>query len=252
MFRDRRVPILTALIGFVFITHPVAVAASKPHVLTFGKWTTVQWSPDSMRSPEGDQPLAVPITVPLNLPLAMKVRPLLIDARVKEFTLGAIHEVTDRLFVVRRAFRVNDSLPQESASPPHWQWQRGGWLLVDRVTGHISPITLPDFDAADSAASWYRDYAAYCGVSDDGKKIYAVVAQINRRKPLLRKLLDAARPGNTEIRNTAVDSACPVPSWQRNPSRVSFEPIGGPKQTFAIRGHSVDLLADEEDEEASK
>src|ERR1700722_16839818 len=246
MFRDRQLPLLTALIGFVFITHPVAVAGSKPHVLTFGKWITVQWMPDSMRSPESDQPLAVPVS----LPLSLKVRPLLIDAHVKEFTLGGIHEITDRLFVVRRAFRVNDSLPQESSSPPHWQWQRGGWVLVDRITGHISPINLPEFDAFDSAASWYRDYAAYCGVYDDGKKLYAVVAQINRRKPLLRKLLDDARSGN-EIKDAA-DSACPVPTWQRNPCRVSFEPKGGSKQTFAVRGHSVDLLTEEEDEEASK
>jgi len=72
-------------------------------------------------------------------PLTLKVRPLLVDARVKEFTLGPAHDVTDRLFVVRRAFRVNDSLPEES-STPHWQWQRGGWLLVDRVTGRVSPI----------------------------------------------------------------------------------------------------------------
>ena len=245
------------LIGFVFLAHAVAVAASKPHTLTFGKWVPVQWgpdewSPDSTRSPEGDQPLAVPSTVPRTPPLTIKVRPLLIDAHLKEFTLGAIHEVTDRLFVVRRAFRVNDSLPQESASPPHWQWQRGGWLLVDRVTGHISPINLPDFDAAGSAASWYRDYAAYCGVSDDGKKLYAVVAQINRRKPILKKLLDDARAGNIETKAAADSAACPVPCWQRNPSRVSFEPIGGPKQTFAIRGHIVDLLTEEEDEEASK
>ena len=122
--------------------------------------------------------------------LALKVRPLLIDARIKEFTLGTAHDVTDRLFVVRRAFRVNDSLPQESPSAPHWQWQRGGWLLVDRVTGHISPINLPEFDAFYSAASWYRDYAAYCGVAEDGKKVYAVVAQISRRKPVLKKLLE--------------------------------------------------------------
>ena len=244
MVRHRQVPLLTVLIGFIFVAHAVSVAASKPHILTFGKWATVQWVPDSMRSPEGDPPLASPLT--------LKVRPLLVDSHVKEFTLGAIHEVTERLFVVRRAFRINDSLPQEVTSPPHWQWQRGGWLLVDRVTGHISPINLPEFDVLDSAASWYRDYAAYCGVSDDGKKLYAIVAQINRRKALLKKLLDAARPGNTEIRNTAVDSACAIPTWQRNPSRVSFEPAGGPKQTFAIRGHSVDLLTEEEDEEASK
>jgi hypothetical protein len=35
--------------------------------------------------------------------------------------------------------------------------------------------------------------------------------------------------------------------------RVSFEPSGDAKQTFAIRGHAVDLVNDAEDEEeASK
>lgn len=243
MIRYGQVIRLLILIELFFPLHGIAAAASKPHILTFGKWATVQWAPDSSTVSEGDPPLVLPLT--------LKVRPLLVDARVKEFTLGAVHEITDRLFVVRRAFRINDSLPQESTGPPHWQWQRGGWLLVDRVTGHISPINLPDFDAADSAASWYRDYAAYCGVSDDGKKLYAVVAQINRRKPLLKKLLEDPASRNTGTKGAA-ESACPVPSWQRDPSRVSFEPIGGPKQTFAIRGHSVDLVIEEEDEEASK
>jgi hypothetical protein len=158
-----------------------ATAATKPHVITFGKWTTVLWFPTTAEADDKDKPLTLPLT--------LKVRPLLIDAHIKEFTLGPPHEVTDRLFVVRRAFRVNDSLPQESAQPPHWQWQRGGWLLIDRLTGHISPINLPEFDALYSAASWYRDYAAYCGVSEDGKKIFAVVAQISRRKPVLKKPL---------------------------------------------------------------
>ena len=76
----------------------------------------------------------------------IKVRALVVDGRVKEYVLGAPHEVTDRLFVVRRVFRVNDSLPEDSG--PRWQWQRGGWLLVDRVTGHVSPINLPEFDAS--------------------------------------------------------------------------------------------------------
>ena len=49
------------------------------------------------------------------------------------------------------------------------------------------------------------------------------------------------------------DSACPVPSWQRSPVRVSFETAAGARQTFAIRGHVVDLVNDaEEDEEGSK
>ena len=221
----------------IVIQASVTVAASKPHIITLGKWTTVQWLPDAGAADDK--------------PLTLKVRPLLVDAHVKEFTLGPAHDVTDRLFVVRRAFRVNDSLPQESSAPPHWQWQRGGWLLVDRVTGHISSINLPEFDAFYSAASWYRDYAAYCGVSDDGKKLYAVVAQISRRKPVLKKPLE----GQSIPENAAADSACPTPAWQRSPSRVTFEPPGAPKQTFAIRGHTVDLIIESEEpenEEASK
>jgi hypothetical protein len=222
---------------FIILIQTNAAAATKPHVITFGKWTTVQCSPTS---PESD-----------DKPLTLKVRPLLVDAHIKEFTLGPAHEVTDRLFVVRRASRINDSLPQESSQPPHWQWQRGGWLLVDRTTGHISPLNLPEFDALYSAASWYRDYAAYCGVSEDGKKLYAVVAQISRRKPVLKKPLE----GQTIPENATADSACPTPAWQRSPSRVTFEPANAAKQTFAIRGHTVDLIIEieeQENEEASK
>ncbi len=67
----------------------------------------------------------------------MKVRALVIDGRVKEYALGMPHDVTERLFVVRRAFRVNDSLPEDSG--PRWQWQRGGWLLVDGSQGTFLP-----------------------------------------------------------------------------------------------------------------
>lgn len=47
--------------------------------------------------------------------LTLQSRALIVDGRVKEYMLGAPHEVTDRLFVVRRMFRVNDSLPEESS-----------------------------------------------------------------------------------------------------------------------------------------
>jgi hypothetical protein len=51
----------------------------------------------------------------------------------------------------------------------------------------------------------------------------------------------------------APDSACPLPGWQRAPVRVTFESAGATKQTFAIRGHVVDLPAEEqEEEEAAK
>lgn len=207
-------------------------ASAKLHVISFGKWTSVQWLPGT--GTEGEKPLT------------LKIRALLVDGIVKEYVLGSPHEVTDRLFAVRRVFRLNDSLPEESGT--HWQWQRGGWLLVDRLTGHIAPVNLPDFDAFYSAASWYRDYVAYCGVSDDGKKTSAMVAQLSRRKPVLKKPLNDGVPDER-----APDSACPPPLWQRGPMRVSFEAAGGTRQTFAIRGHVVDLVNDaEEDEEGSK
>jgi hypothetical protein len=234
---------LRLILALVILSQTAALAATKPHIITFGKWITVQWSPETGDATQtaGDKPLA------------LKLRPLLIDARVKEFTLGPAHDVTDSLFVVRRALRVNDSLPQEPASPPHWQWQRGGWLLVDRLTGHISPLNLPEFDAVYSTVSWYRDYAAYCGISDDNKQIYAVVFQINRRKPVVKWLIGEAKFTVETQQWQIPDSACNSPEWQRSPARVTFEPHPALKRTYVIRSRSVDLLTNEEDgEEATK
>jgi hypothetical protein len=231
---------IALLFAVTVILVSAAFATSKPHVIAFGKWTSVQWFPE----------VGVGAS---DKPLALKIRPLLVDARVKEFTLGPAHDVTERLFVVRRAFRVNDSLPSESTSPPHWQWQRGGWLLVDRITGHISPVNLPEFDVFYSAASWYRDYAAYCGVSEDGKQIFAVVAQINRRKPVLKWLIGEEKAAAEIQQGQNPDSACRLPDWQRSPARVTFEASPSTKRTYVVRGHSVDLFtAEEDDEEAAK
>jgi len=212
----------------VFAVH--SDAAAKPHALSFGAWITVKWNtePDPSK------------------PLTLKIRPLLVDGRVREYVLGSPHDVTDRLFVVRRAFRLNDSLPEDSGAP-RWQWQRGGWILVDRTTGRISPLILPEFDALYSLAAWYRDYAAYCGVSDDGKKIDLFVIQLGRRRPVLKKpLVSDGLPDDAPP-----DSACAAPLWQRTPTRVTFE-ANGARQTFAIRGHAVDLVShdDEEDEDS--
>jgi hypothetical protein len=129
---------------------------------------------------------------------------------LKEFTLGPPHDITDRVFVVRRAFGVNDNLPEESAQTPHCRWRRGDWLRVDRVTGRSTQIPLHGFDPHYSTASWYRDYVAYSGVSDDGKKLFAIVAQLGRRKPILKKAL-----GN------ATGDACRIRSVPRPPGSVS-------------------------------
>jgi hypothetical protein len=229
--------LLLIVLSLCIAAHESA-AVPKPHVIVFGKWTAAK-SPNAT----GEKMLD------------LKVRPLLVDSRLREYTTGAPHELTDRLFVVRRVFRVNDALPQESAA--RWQWQRGGWLLVDRLSGRISPLNLPEFDPFYSTASWYRDYVAYCGVSEDrqredrqkedrqkedGQKRYAVVAQVGRRKPILKKALGEPAGGDEP------DSECPAPTWERTPARVTFQPAGGQKVMFSIRGRVVDVVTDAEDE----
>ena len=150
-------------------------------------------------------------------------RQLYVDGRMKEFVTGQPHEITDRLFVVRRIVRINDALPEEKPDAGRWRWQRAGWLLVDRVSGHVSQVNLPQFDPYSSAQSWYRDYIAYCGVSEDGKKAYAVVAQLGRRKPVLKKLMGDAKGQDMP------DSGCPAPVWQRQPRAGDFRILGGPQ-----------------------
>ncbi len=104
-------------------------ATSKPHVITFGKWMTV----DVLIGPSEDQPLK------------LKARPLYVDGKLKEFTFGAAHEITERLFVVQRVLRVNDSVSTDSAAP-QWVWQRSGWIIVDRGSGRVSQVSLPQFE----------------------------------------------------------------------------------------------------------
>jgi hypothetical protein len=194
-------------------------ALPKAHVITFGKWISVKW-PDASGKKLLD----------------LKVRPLFVDTRLKEYTTGTPHDLTDRLFGVRRVFRVNDALPEDSVA--RWQWQRGGWLLVDRVSGKVSQLSLPEFDPFYSTASWYRDYVAYCGVSEDGKKLSAMVMQIGRRKPILKKVL--GEPDGDD----APDSECPAPKWERAPARVTFEPDDTQKLMFSIRGRVVDIVSE--------
>ena len=173
-------------------------AASKQHVVTLGKWTSIKWQADNN-----------------NEPASLRIRPLYVDGNAREFTTGQVHDVTERTFVVQRMFRVNDSLPDQSG-PPRWRWQKGGWMLVDRGSGKIQQLNAPEFDADRSAISWFRDYAAYCGTSADAGKTLVMVVQLGRRRPLLRKLIGD-------------DHVCPAPVWQRDPVRVTFVTTQGPQ-----------------------
>lgn len=183
------------------------------HSVIFGKWHAVKSISDSGEVRE------------------LRMRSLSVDGRVKEYTFGPAHDVTDRLFVVQRLYRVNDSLPKDPQSP-EWIWRLDGWISVDRSTGRVVTLNLPGFDPEVSEASWYRDYAAYCGADDDGKNL-VVVAQLGKKKPVLRK--------------EAGGSGCTAPKWDRGPSRVTFV-IAGEKTVFTIRSHSADLQSESNEE----
>lgn len=73
----------------VIVFLSVCCGASKPHTVSFGKWTQIQLMV------EGDEE---------KRPAELKVRALIIDGRTKEFVAGLPHEVTERTFVVQRVF----------------------------------------------------------------------------------------------------------------------------------------------------
>jgi hypothetical protein len=103
----------TLIFVCIFAWGTGAFAVPKPHVISFGKWTAAKW-----------------YVGPQDKALDVKIRALNVDTRLKEYTTGMQHEVTDRLFVVRRMFRLNDTLPGETAATTKWTWERGGgcWL----------------------------------------------------------------------------------------------------------------------------
>src|SRR5579864_102841 len=182
----------------------VAVAAQS-HVVAWGAWTSITLV-------SGQQ---------------LKIRPIVVDGRIKEYSTGAAHQVTENVWVARRAFRINNALPQESAKRPQWTWQLGGWLTVSSTSGRVSELNLPDFDLHTSQVSWFQDYAAYCGATEDGSVHYMVVFQLGKRKPILKKEL--------------YGQSCAAPQWERDPNRVSFEPAGGAKVSFLVHDGSAEL-----------
>ena len=202
---SKRAGIVFAILAALVV--PVASgAARKGHTVVLGAMKKVPYSQ------AGDPAGAVAGESEL------KIRALLVDGVLKEWTTGDPHDVTDRSFVVRRVLRLNDSLPSDKLG--QWVWQRGPWLLVDRATGHITPLKLPDYDAGVSQVSWFRDYAAYCGITASGKSLFAVVAQVAGRKPVLARKLAAFDPQNHP------EPVCAEPVWQRDPLRVTFHPAG--------------------------
>ena len=144
-----------------------------------------------------------------------------------------------------------DKATLEKASPEkarpdkanQWVWQRGPWLLVDRAAGHVTALRLPDYDPGVSQVSWFRDYAAYCGVTASGKSLYAVVAQIAARKPVLAKKLAAFDVDNHP------EPVCALADWQREPLRIAFHPAGTNAISYDIVPGSALLVEDTADDD---
>jgi len=232
MLAGRRFGILFGAIGVSFLVslQGNAAATHKEHVVVLGAVKHVPYSRagDPAGAASGED--------------SLKIRPLLVDGVVKEWTTGDAHDVTDRSFVVRRVLRLNDALPGDKQG--HWVWQRGPWLLIDRATGHVAALKLPDYDPGVSQVSWFRDYGAYCGITASGKSLFAVVAQLAARKPVLAKKVDAfdADP------KTRPDPVCGAPDWQREPLRVTFHPTGKGDVSYDIVPGSAVLVEDSGDD----
>jgi len=216
--------------GFLFIT---PLARAKTHTVVLGSERKVPYSKtgDPAGAASGE--------------VTLKIRALLVDGVLKEWTTGEAHDITDRTFAVRRVIRLNDALPTDSpagqsisAPSRRWVWQRGPWLLVDRVTGHVTPLKLPQYDPSVSQVSWFRDYAAYCGVTASGKSLYAIVAQVAARKPVLAKKLAAFDSAGR------LAPACDAPDWQREPLRIIFHPAGRDPISYDIVPGSAVLVED--------
>ncbi|HWA95574.1 MAG TPA: hypothetical protein VG844_13310 [Terracidiphilus sp.] len=217
---------------------PIVLTAAprKGHLVALGRVHTVPYSK------VGDPAGALPDED------SLKIRPLVVDGQIKEWTTGEVHSITDRTFVVRRVMRINDDLPGEDepgtrGGKPRWVWQRGLWLMVERKTGHVTVLKLPDFNLAVSRVVWFRDYAAYCGVTASGKSLYAVVAQVAVRKPVLSRKLSSFNPENP--------SSCGEPQWQRKPLQIKFFPGDKSPVSFQFVAGSTVLVESTGDEPES-
>ena len=218
-----------AILAFALIATLAAAAGAKPHIVSLGAVRKVPYSvtgdPAGAHADETE----------------LRIRPLAVDGKVKEWTTGDAHDITDRSFVVRRAIRLNDAFPTDAgghAGAVRWVWQRGPWLLIDRVSGKVTALRLPDYDPAVSEVVWFRDYAAYCGLNSTGHQLYAVVAQIAARRPLLSKKLHEWNPIDPP------SPACSPAVWQREPLRIAFQPTGGQQVSFDLVGLSAVLVED--------
>jgi len=219
---------LVPLLGFFVV--PQGIAQAKPakpaapprtHAVVLGPVRSVAYTPAYTEQENKREETTT-----------LKIRGLFVDTRQREWTTGDPHDVTDRSFTIRRALHINDRLPGEAAD--RWVWQPGPWLLVDRGTGRIAALHLPDFDPVVSDVVWFRDFAAYCGTAQTAKGgLFAEVAQIGARRAIVHKQIGAWPQANHSM------PVCKAAVWERQPMRVTLQASGGEAATFAVVGSAA-------------
>lgn len=229
-------PLLLALLLLPAAAHAAAPKAPKVHTVTLGPMHKVPFTPAFSTPDTKDDDSTT-----------LRIRPLFVDSRQKEWTVGELHNISDRTFAIRRALHINDALPNDPGE--HWVWQPATWILVDRATGRITALHLPAFDPALSNAVWFRDYAAFCGIAStrsaksEASSLVAVVAQVGARKAVAQRSIgrwpqpDRAGP------------VCTPARWQRLPMRATLQPTAGDPVTFDIVGSTSLIEEGDNDEE---
>ncbi len=209
-------------------------AASKPkvHTVGLGAVRRVPYTPALATADTRDEDSTT-----------LKVRPLIVDDKLKEWTVGEIHTISDRTFAVRRVLHINDALPNDPGE--RWVWQPASWILVDRSTGHITALHLPDFDSAVSDAIWFRDYAAYCGLATTakGSSLVAVIAEVNGRRAVAQRAIGKwPQPEHT-------GQPCQTARWQRLPMRATLQATGSEPVVFDVLGSTSLIEEGDNDDE---
>ena len=255
-------------IGTLLSVSPVIQAAPrKAHVVVLGAARKVAYSKagDPAGAAAGETEL--------------KIRALMVDGVLKEWTTGDAHDVTDRSFVVRRAIKLNDALPGDNPGQPaiprlpakphraisrlcppakpalvnkpssegaqqHWVWQRGPWLLVDRVTGHIIALKLPDYDPGVSQVSLVPRL----------RRLLRRDRQ--RQKPLCRRRAGGGAQGcagqktlGLRCRRATPSRSAAPPSGSANRCASPFIPPAKEAASFDVVPGSAVLVEDAGDEE---
>lgn len=182
------------------------------HSAGLGLWHTVAYTPN----PDATNPT----------PGQLRIRPLIVDGRLAEWTTGEPHMVTAQTFVVQQALRVNNALPTDPK--PNWIWQLGPWLMANRSTGHVTTLHLPDFYPSISEVVWFQNYAAYCGLKPTGQFVYGIIVEAGVRKALASQKIAPWSPVSHPT------PACAPALWQLDPLRVTLEPTAGRAVTYRV------------------